>query len=257
MAEAAGDVDAQWMAPLRAELEHTHHMPTHVVGADAFDVCSRYRRLKVRRSGFGAVFDLTLFAHDESQLHLVRDEEYAARVWLHADDAGLLPAHTHPHQKGTLDLQVRTQADVHAVARAFFCQEAFERELVRRLPSEYVAEIEPTTPGGAHVAVYWREKRAADAPTEEEEEETVLECDVGGLAVTHLEVHCTDEAHMSVTAGLFADYAHTGGWTLDSDGVLEIAHLPMPTWRASLRVAALLAQAAAAVDAEADDVSTI
>jgi hypothetical protein len=263
MAEAAVIVveeeDAhQWMAPLRAELEHAHHVSTRVVSADVFDVLSRYRKLQVRRGRGGdedGVADLTLFAHDESHLHLVRDEEYVTRVWLHTD-AGLLPACTHRHHKGAVNLRAPTAADVHAVARAFFCQEAFERELVRRLPAEYVAEIEPTSPGGAHVAVYRREKHESQKMMDEDDEdEPILECDVGSLAVTHLEVHCADEAHMNATAGLFADYAHD--WTFDADGVLEIASLPMPTWRAALRVAALLSQATAAVDAEADDVSTI
>ena len=232
------------MAPLRAELERCA-VATRPVD-DALDAYSRYRRLQIRRgsssSKDAAGFDLTLFAH-AGQLNLVRDEEDATRVWLHTE-VGPLPARLMAHDASVL---VMHTAHVRAVVRAHFRQEAFERELARLLPSECVLAIEPTEPGSAHVAVYYDASLTSDP---------VLECEVGasaqGLAVTHLALRYLDEAHLARASRLLADDAH--GWTLDADGVLEIACLPLPTWRATLRAASLLAQAVAAADA-ADAIS--
>ena len=169
----------------------------------------------------------------------MRDEEDASRVWLHTE-LGLLPACA--RSDAQVALHAPALADVHAVARAYFRQEAFERELARRLPSAYVAEIEPTAP--AHVTVALRG-----------DEEPLLEGELQGLALTHLRVRCPDDAHLAATARILADHAQ--GWTLEADGVLELACLPMPTWRTALRMAALLAQVAAAVDAAPNAAPTI
>jgi hypothetical protein len=242
---------AQVMGPLRVELERVQvSVRQSEARADTFDVYSRYRKMQI-----AATFDdeeevLTILLANDGSLNLMLDEEDSSRCWLHTESS-LLPASLDHNRvrviiTAMLNSTTTTTMDaVLAVARAYFRHDFFDYELLHHLlPNACFAEIETTAPGVAHVTVSTRKRN-------NKLEKEVLEFDVGaskanGLAITHLTVPCDGhdvQMMMAKASLLLADYAQ--GWTFDTDSTIDIESLPMPTLRAALRAASLLAQLAA------------